>query len=207
MKEDWKTDFGDEYTKRNYLTTTEMDNLYLKRYGTTRMAMNMHFLAGLNNELKILELGCNIGTQLKLLQEMGFSDLWGVDINPFAISEARQLSYTINYLECEVTDTPFKKEYFDLVFTSGLLIHIPPKDILTVMDEIYWTTKKYIWGFEYYSEDYETKVYRDKKDMLWKADFCNMFVSRYPDLKLVKQEKYKYLENDNVDCMYLLEKV
>ena len=41
---------------------------------------------------------------------------------------------------------------------------------------------------------------------LWKNNFLKLFLERHPDLKIVKQKKLKYLENDNEDIMFLLEK-
>ena len=72
---------------------------------------------------------------------------------------------------------------------------------------MYRCSKKYIWGFEYFSENVTDINYRGHDNYLWKADYATLFMKQFPDLKLVKREKYAYLENpQNVDCMYLLEK-
>ena len=42
---------------------------------------------------------------------------------------------------------------------------------------------------------------------MWKTDFAGLFLKKFEDLKLVKEEKYPYVaEAENVDRMYLLEK-
>ena len=41
---------------------------------------------------------------------------------------------------------------------------------------------------------------------MWKGNFSKMFFERFKDLHVVKEEFMKYLNNDNVDMMYLLEK-
>ena len=49
--------------------------------------------------------------------------------------------------------------------------------------------------------------YRGSNSLLWKTDFAKLYLERYKDLKLVKEERYAYLDNpENIDMMYLLEK-
>jgi len=74
------------------------------------------------------------------------------------------------------------------------------------MAEIYRVSKKYIWGFEYFSDGYQEIEYRGNKNVLWKANFAQIYLDNFPDLELVKTEKYKYLEDGNIDLMFLLRK-
>ena len=67
-------------------------------------------------------------------------------------------------------------------------------------------SKKYIMGFEYFDEVCQEIDYRDNQGFLWKADFAKFFLEQFSDLELVKQKKYKYLNNDCIDCKYLLMK-
>ncbi len=48
--------------------------------------------------------------------------------------------------------------------------------------------------------------YRGHKNRLWKNNFLKLFLERHPDLKITKQKIIKYLENENIDEMFLLEK-
>jgi len=93
------------------------------------------------------------------------------------------------------------------VFTSGILIHIAPHDIGEVLDEIYRCTKEYIWCFEYYSDVYTQINYRGHADLLWKANFLELFLERFKNLQLIKEEHFKWLDNsNNTDFMFLLQK-
>jgi ubiquinone/menaquinone biosynthesis C-methylase UbiE len=112
----------------------------------------------------------------------------------------------INIIQGSAFDLPYKNGYFDIVFTSGLLIHIAPQDINNVLDEIYRCTKRFIWGAEYYFDQYINVPYREKNGLMWKGNFSKMYLERFKNLHLVKEEFMKYLNNDNVDTMYLLEK-
>ena len=202
----WKEEFGNDYTLRNPQDVKGMDRLYIKNYGINRAKLNREFLGKFNHSFKILEVGSNIGIQLVFLQKMGFRNLYGIEINKRAVEISKSITKNIDLIQGSAIDIPFKDNYFDLVFTSGLLIHISPTDIKKVMKEIYRCTKKYIWGFEYYSPNYVEIPYRGNKNMLWKGDFVKKFLNFFRDLKLVKEKKLKHLNSENIDTMFLLKK-
>ena len=63
MKE-WTGQFGVDYTDRNALSLPELQELYRKNYGTTRMELNRLFLGGIDRSTRVLEVGSNVGNQL-----------------------------------------------------------------------------------------------------------------------------------------------
>ncbi|MHA1934351.1 MAG: pseudaminic acid biosynthesis-associated methylase [Candidatus Thorarchaeota archaeon] len=198
----WEGEFGDEYTIRN---AGDWDAFYKKQWGVTRTDLNSQFLSDLSKDARILEVGCNRAYQLQILQNQGFENLWGLEINTKALQMARE-NKTLNLVEGSAFDIPFKNEFFDLVFTSGVLIHIAPEHLPNILDEIYRISKNYIWGFEYYSEKCVEIQYRGHKNRLWKNNFLKIWQDRFSDLIVLKQQKIPYLENDNIDMMYLLKK-
>lgn len=202
----WMDQFGDNYTDRNALTLEKMNLLYKKNYGLSRTKLNKIFLRNLDRSIKILEVGSNIGNQLLCLQKMGFKNLYGIEINSYAVEFSKSRTKNINIIQVSAFDIPFKDLYFDLVFTSGLLIHIAPSDVYIVLQEIHRCTRKYIWGFEYYADKHIEITYREEKNMLWKANFPKLYLDSFNDLKLVRERRLKYLDNDNIDIMFLLKK-
>ncbi|MBU3126672.1 pseudaminic acid biosynthesis-associated methylase [Clostridium tagluense] len=207
QKSIWNGNFGKEYTERNIYSPTELDEFYLDTYGFSRTDMNLLFLDEMNKEkCRILEIGCNVGNQLRSLQEMGFKNLYGIELQNYAVERAKELTNNINIIQASADDIPFKDGFFDLVFTSGVLIHISPENVVKILEEIYRCSNKYIWGFEYYSENYSEIKYREKENILWKTDFSNLYLKRFHRLKSLKQINYKYVNNENVDSMFLLEK-
>lgn len=203
----WSGEFGESYTERNICSPEELDMENMGLYGVSRLEMNKSFLAelGLENK-KILEVGCNVGNQLRSLQKMGFTNLYGIELQPYAVQRAKELSQGINIIQGSGYDIPFKNEYFDLVFTSGVLIHIAPNNLENIMSEIVRCSKKYIWGLEYFSENITDVNYRGNADVLWKGDYAQEYIKNFPQFKLVMREKYKYIANENVDEMFLLSK-
>lgn len=207
QKDTWINQFGKDYTDRNLHSPEDVENLYKDRYGVSRSEMNSFFLQDLHlYERKILEVGCNIGNQLILLQRLGFKNLYGIELQDYAIEKAKDRTKGINIIQGDAEDIPFKDEYFDMVFTSGVLIHISPDNIEYILDEIYRCSKEYIWGFEYYAESYVEIDYRGKSNLLWKADFARLYQEKFKDLRLIREKRFQYSNNENIDSMFLLKK-
>jgi pseudaminic acid biosynthesis-associated methylase len=203
----WEGSFGKEYTDRNPQTFEDMDKMYLQHFGIRRSSLNKEFLGNMNRNIRILEVGANVGMQLSGLRKMGFENLYGIELQTYAVEIARKKLTNTNLIVGHAFDIPFKDNYFDLVYTSGLLIHISPDNIDTVLGEIYRCTNKYIWGYEYFSENYvAVESYRGKKNLLWKANFAQLYLDKFSDVEVVQERKIKYLANDNIDSMFLLMK-
>jgi len=202
----WGENFGHQYTDRNPQIPDEIDALYLRNFGFSRSSLNEEFLNDLNRNLRIMEAGTNVGAQIQLVQKMGFQNLYGIELQTYAIEKAKKLTRNINLIEGNVLDIPFKDNFFDLVYTSGVLIHISPDNILQAIQEIYRCSNCYIWGFEYFSENHTAIPYRGENDLLWKANFAEIYLRTFPDLEIVKEKRISYLESQNCDSMFLLKK-
>ncbi|MBN1994969.1 MAG: methyltransferase domain-containing protein [Anaerolineae bacterium] len=203
----WANTFGQEYTNRNAMSLEEMEALYKSRYGLTRTELNQRFLKGIDPSIRILEVGSNVGNQLLCLQQMGFRNLYGIELQSYAVELSKSRTRQINIIEGSAFDIPYEDDYFDLVFTSGVLIHISPADMAGALQEIYRCAKHYIWGFEYYADAYTEISYREHANLLWKTNFAKLYLDLFADLALVKEEKIYHLDSDNVDSMFLLKKV
>ena len=101
-------------------------------------------------------------------------------------------------------EIPYPGAHFDLVFTSGVLIHIAPADLPAALGEIHRCAKQWIWGFEYYASETAEVTYRGNRSLLWKTDFVRAYLRQFDDLELVREDRFRYLENDNVDTAFLL---
>jgi pseudaminic acid biosynthesis-associated methylase len=200
----WTGDFGKEYTDRNTYTVAELDQFYRQNYGTTRTEINERFLKEIPKEARILEVGCNMGTQLLVLGEMGFSNLFGIEIQSYALDRAKGRIPGAVLTQASAFAIPYPDRYFDLVFTSGVLIHIAPADLPKALSEIHRCARAWIWGFEYYAPDTTEIAYRGHRALLWKADFARAYLQRFGDLELVREERFRYLDSDNVDTAFLL---
>lgn len=207
QRKTWESEFGEGYLQRNLFNPDELENLYLNRYGFSKTTLNNEFLKDIPKDAKILEVGTNIGNQILHLQTMGFTNLYGIEIQDRAINFAKHRADNLNIIKGDALDIPFKDNFFDVVFTHGVLIHISPENINSVIKEIYRVSKRYIWGLEYYAEKYTEIEYHGQNSLMWKTDFMNLYKTNFSDLKIVKEQKLPYLENSAlVDQMFILKK-
>ena len=203
----WEEEFGKEYLERNVYNPKELNKLYMDIYGYSKDNLNNDFLQNIPKDAKILEVGTNIGNQLFHLQSMGFTNLYGIEIQDRAINYAKHRTDNLNIIKGDALDIPFKDGYFDLVFTHGVLIHISPENIDQVQSEIFRVSSKYIWGLEYYASNYTDLEYHGQKDIMWKTDFCNLYMNNFKNLSLVKEQKFTYLNDSTLeDQMFILQK-
>jgi pseudaminic acid biosynthesis-associated methylase len=202
----WQGDFGREYTDRNTLDTQQLDRLWTANFGVPRSTLNQDFLKSVAKDATFLEVGCNIGNQLLMLDQLGYGNLSGVEIQSYALNIARERLPRAYFHQASALDLPFEDDSFDVVFTSGVLIHIAPEDLPRAIGNIHRCARNFIWGAEYFSEDPTMVKYREHERLLWKMNYAQLYLSHFADLELVKQQRLPYLENENVDSMFLLRK-
>lgn len=138
--------------------------------------------------------------------EMGFRSLYGSELQSYAVELSKSKSKGINLIQGEASDIPFKDAYFDMVFTSGGLIHIATTSSPETMREIHRCARSYIFGLEYHSDSQEERPYRDQENLLRKGNFAGMYLKLFDDLCLIKEGRIKYQQNENIDAMFLLKK-
>ncbi len=211
--EAWSGTFGEEYTRRNPSNVEEYERLYQETIGTTRTALNEEFLAEIPKTARILEVGTNVGMQLALLHRAGYENLWGVEIQWAAIDVLRTRVPRANVVRASALDIPFKTGFFDVVFTSGVLIHIDPfpsasgeADLERAMREIDRCSKRFVWGEEYFANTMQEIPYRGHEGMMWKGDYAAVYRRLFPHLRLVRERKLPHVASTNMDAMFLLEK-
>ena len=136
----------------------------------------------------VLEVGSNIGRNLIYLTHLYGEDLdlYAVEPNKAAfdglISDVR-LKNLKKAWNCKALNLPPADASIDLVFTSGVLIHIAPEDLQRATAEIVRVSKKYILCIEYFSHKPESIAYRGQQNLLFKRDFGSFYLDNYPELK------------------------
>ncbi len=104
----WVGQFGKVYTDRNAHTLEEMKLLYKRQYGITRTEMNSRFLDDLDRNIRILEVGSNIGNQLLVLQKAGFNHLYGIELQSYALQLSRRRTKGIHFIQGSAFNLPFQ---------------------------------------------------------------------------------------------------
>ncbi len=201
----WSGNQGKSYIERN--NSLELANrLYKERTGITHQEVFQEYFENLDRDICILELGCNVGINLGILENMGFKKLTGLEINQEAIEIARKKYPKIKFIHCSIENFDCNDNEYDLVFTTGVLIHINPSNINKIIHKMMRLTKKFIFGFEYFSEKLTEIEYQGHSNLLWKQDFPTLF-SNLRNLKLIKKRKIHYKDTNLCDITYIFEKV
>lgn len=136
----------------------------------------------------VLEVGCNAGWNLLAIRSVKnhpFGRLCGCDINSGAIIEARKASLAVD--KCAAIDllTHYGPKQFDLVFTAGVLIHVPPAEILRVMSQIKQVSRRWVLAIEY-ADRHEIEVsYRGELGLLWRRPYGALYEAM--NLKLIEE--------------------
>ena len=174
----WKKTYSKEYIERNPYSD---NHLGLKAWAKMLAQIN-DIGGGLNS---ILECGSNIGRNIAFLNSLyPIAKKSVIEISEDAfeiVTKNFELEYKQN---CPIVEAQFDKESFDLVFISGVLIHIHPDDILANMQKMFDWSNKYILINEYFNRTPVTLEYRGEKNKLFKSDFGKTFIQNF-SVKLI----------------------
>lgn len=176
----WRGDFGDEYTHRNSAGAHELQ-------ARTRMWSRWLDAFGSRTPSSILEVGCNLGLNLRALRTLTDAELMAVE--PNASARARVVADGVLSDEAMREGVgeaiPFPDKAAELVFTSGVLIHVQPDNLGDVADEMHRVSSRFILVSEYFAVTPEERTYRAQEGLLFKRDFAGFFLDRFSDLEVV----------------------
>lgn len=159
----WAGDFGTTYRNNNKIFDHD---LQIKAWNTMLRTIEANQLA------KVLECGCNIGRNLSTLKRIApAAKLSLIEINKESYDLAVKEIHPEYSFHGSLLQSNFANNLFDLAFTCGVLIHIPPYDLFKNIEKIYNYSRKYILLAEYFSRDYEMKLYHGQMNRLFKMDF------------------------------------
>jgi len=189
----WRSEFGREYTDRNDHAKPE------------RVIAWRRLLDGIS-PARVLEVGCNVGWNLEYLRELGIPELYGIEPQGHAVARARQRNPAFGVLQGTAFELPFRDSWFDLAFTSGVLIHIAPSTIGAALDEIYRVARRWIVAIEYDHPTEQEVSYRGVAAALWKRDHGALWQARHPDLCEVRRVSLGAAEGYDDCTAHLFEK-
>jgi len=184
QEEFWSGEFGNSYSERN---ASEGDRI-AKQIMFSQMIRNVPRIQS------VVELGCNIGLNLKALKTINSNfEVAGYEINKNAVIKAKEMKVGEIFEESVITKIVSPKKY-DLSFTSGVLIHINPDELGMVYDNLFNLSKKYILISEYYNPTPIVVEYRGHAGKLFKRDFAGEMIDRF-DLKLMDYGFFYHRDN------------
>lgn len=96
---------------------------------------------------KILDFGSGLGGIATHLASKHKAIVHGVEINPAMIEEAskripKDIAQSVSFHKLNLSlEFPFPDEYFDIVFSKGVIVHLTKEEKLKVFDEFYRVLK------------------------------------------------------------------
>ena len=160
---------GNDYTSRNLNRGKRICNVIGKALRSNKIKID-----------SALEIGCNIGLNLielkKFIQNQNYMVLDKQKCLRYC--EKNSLASTDLYIFQN-------KKKFDLLISSGVLIHQNPKNLKQFYRKMYNLSKKYLYLDEYFNPRPVMISYRGFKNKLFKRDFAKELWHLYPKLKLI----------------------
>ncbi len=174
QEEAWAGEFGEQYTDRNM----------------GRVPANRHFFRNVlakcegTGPWSALELGCGAGENLQALRQLRPAmDLAGIEINEHAARHAAARVNAPIYRQSILGFTATRQ--WDMAFTKGVLIHIPPADLARAYELLVRAARRWVLVAEYYNPKPVEIEYRGQTGLLWKRDFAGELLEAYKELRLV----------------------
>ena len=99
------------------------------------------FLALLPKNAKTLDVGCGVGVDAGFMESEGF-EIIGIDLSKEMLNIAKEKFPQIDFRQQDIRKLDFPPESFDGIIASCSLIHIPKKDISTILEKFHQILKK-----------------------------------------------------------------
>jgi len=166
----WTDEYAEDYRKKN----SKFDN-ELGRQGWAEILGKADLV-----DKTYLEVGCNIGRNLDQLSLLDPSLKPSViEISSKALEFVRSRHELHRSFCGPAQEASFPKGAYELVFTCGVLIHVPPDDLLDVMAKMYEWSSKYVVIAEYFNRTPVSIEYQGRQNLLFKRDFGAMLADNF----------------------------
>jgi pseudaminic acid biosynthesis-associated methylase len=166
----WVNTYADDYIKKN--------SQFNREKGIAAWKLMLDKMGPINS---ILECGCNIGRNIDFLNEaQPRASKSIIEISKPAFEQVTSKYLIEHAFNGSIEDANFEEGIFDLVFTSGVLIHIHPENLMKIMEKMFTLSSGYILMGEYFNRTPVMIEYQGQKDKLFKRDFGKLFIENFP---------------------------
>lgn len=154
-----------------------------------RVQMWRRILQPLSPEIpkSCLEVGANVGINLRALRALHRIEMYALEPNANArgILIRDDVVPVTHVLDGSVESIGLADASVDLVFTSGVLIHVEPARLQAACQEMHRVARRYLLTIEYFAHDPEEKTYRGETGLLFKRDFGAFWLDQFPTLSVI----------------------
>lgn len=109
----------------DYSSVHESGSIIGKWLHSQRMDIIRKMLKTMPKDLSTIDVGCGGGETIKLLREIGFKNVIGIDLSPHAIEKAKKQGLILNkdIFMVDGEKTGYSDRHFKFVFSEGLWEH------------------------------------------------------------------------------------
>ena len=176
----WQSQFGNDYIGRNLATDSML------RSRVQMWSRILECTTGAPPE-SLLEVGSNIGINLRALRAITPAKFYAVEPNKTALDTliADKVVPQDQTFHGYGSKIPLPDASVDLVYTSGVLIHVPPEQLDATISEMRRVAKRYVVCVEYFNDKPVMIPYHGQDNLLFKRDFGGLWMDKFQELRLL----------------------
>lgn len=177
----WRSATGDDYVRRN---PARPQVVRLARAGFIRVFRDIS-----PDPDAILEVGANLGINLRALRGISAASLHAVEPNQHArrILVEDQVIPPSQVHDGHAGALPFDDAAFDLVFTNSVLMCIPDEHLGEACAEIHRVSRRWILSIEYPAARPVTLPYHGYDNMVFKRDYRTYWCHNFAEVTCIAQ--------------------
>lgn len=165
----WTGEFGREYLERNQVDPATRVDWFRRTLRPLGLA-------------SACEIGANKGHNLIAIERALGQRVITQGVEPSA--DARAQAHGVAVMEGTVYDIELLTDSYDLVLSSGLLIHIPDERLDDALREMHRVARRFLLAIEYHAEQDTEVEYRGLDGMLWRRDYGAHYLRLFPSLRV-----------------------
>ncbi|MFZ2190239.1 MAG: class I SAM-dependent methyltransferase [Candidatus Magasanikiibacteriota bacterium] len=183
----------------NYEVVVQKDEL-----GNIKSSLDYFLKLNIPKEAKILDIGCNYGSLIFNLYNLGYKNVFGIEINRMAVEKGKHVYSSIvdNINTHEAGKIPFDNNSFDAVLMFDVIEHIPNvQDFLK--NEVYRVLKKdgtFIFQTPNKYINIPWEIINQHSFSKWKEYHCSL-QTKYSLLKIFKKVNFKKIRLEKEDIL------
>lgn len=159
----WSGAEGKAYTERNRVDWR------------ARVPFWQHIL-DVTGAASFLEVGANAGWNFEAIKSLNpEASMTGVDLNEDALRETLAKGFDVEVMEGHKVAEFFGVGACEMAYTSGVLIHVPPEDLVQTMAAIRDVSSQFVLAVEYASDITQAIEYRGREGLLWKRPYGKLY--------------------------------
>ena len=183
----------EDILENNSLNSNMYDDLFLKNinkrveYGDINASFDFFMEQNFDKKIKILEIGCNVGSLSNKIYHTGYRNIVGVDIAKSAVEYGKNEypEITDKFIVCEGNKLPFRNNSFDVVLSFDVFEHIPNsnKHLLEVRRVLIKNKGYYLFQTPNKIINIPWEILQSKKLFEWRRYHCSL--QTYSSLKSI----------------------